>query len=404
MARSIQIPLRLLPFCLWFFLAACGAGRLSPEQTDLLPPVRPPMLGEVPVVFIPGLLGTALADRAGTVSYLNAGQALAIATPRLGLPLSWKNAAQPQDGLQPHGPLRGVALFGSSAAVDIYAGWIRSMRGVPLRPFFTFGYDWRRDNSETADRFLGFLRHLKRRYGGRTPIVIAHSMGGLITLAAWNRQPDLIRKAVFAGVPFRGGIGYLDNMYLGTPIGLNKRLLSAQVLFSMPSVYQFYPAGQRFESADLVEDERGRLLQLDFYSQLVWKENGFGPYAPQNKEWADPLGGERESFLMRTLERARAFRLRLQPRSDLPYGPILVVAAKRFPTLARVRRRSQNSGVPLWDFDAAPRKPGDDSVLFKHAIPPEPLRGSVFVTSYKHTDLLSDPLVQRRIHEFVREP
>jgi alpha-beta hydrolase superfamily lysophospholipase len=42
----------------------------------------------------------------------------------------------------------------------------------------TFCYDWRRDNNESADRFICYLEQIKQRHAGRPPQVIAHSNGG----------------------------------------------------------------------------------------------------------------------------------------------------------------------------------------------------------------------------------
>ena len=42
----------------------------------------------------------------------------------------------------------------------------------------TFAYDWRRDNNESADRFIAYLEQIKRRHGGRAAQVVAHSNGG----------------------------------------------------------------------------------------------------------------------------------------------------------------------------------------------------------------------------------
>ena len=41
-----------------------------------------------------------------------------------------------------------------------------------------FAYDWRRDNNESADRFISYLEQIKQRHAGRPAQVVAHSNGG----------------------------------------------------------------------------------------------------------------------------------------------------------------------------------------------------------------------------------
>lgn len=366
-------------------------------------PERPPAPDDVPLVFIPGLTGSVLATPDGKASWLTAAQALRLQTPDLSLPLRFSGDVQERDDLKPIGALMTVKLIPTIVERRIYEPWIDYADHIRRRPLHVFSYDWRRDNGETLQLFEKYLEALRSRYG-KAPMIVAHSMGGLITLALWNKRPELIDRAVFVGVPFRGGIGYLDNMYLGTPTGLNGAILSPRALFSMPSVYSFYPAGQPWESTDSVEDEHGQLLHPDFFDPQTWRENGWGPFAPQNRSWAQQ-SPEELAFLAKLLERTQAFRKQLQPPPGAAHRPALVITSEKYPTLARVRRIPKAAGesVPRWDFDAAAKEPGDESVLARHAIPPEPIAHTVFLSSYNHSYLLNDPKVCERIAQFLSE-
>jgi pimeloyl-ACP methyl ester carboxylesterase len=367
-------------------------------------PERPAAQGDIPLVFIPGLSGSVLTDSSGQTQWLTAGQALHLQTSKLALPLRWDGDHQGEDGL------RAVGILGTVRAVPylferrVYSPWVDFAANIKRRPLLVFAYDWRRDNGETVQHFEQFLESVKARYAGQRPMVVAHSMGGLITLALQNRRPDLIDRVVYVGVPFRGGIGYLDNMYLGTPTGLNGALLSPAVLFSLPSVYSFYPGGLPFESPMVAEDEAGQPLALNFFAAATWKENGFGPYAPQNRGWAQQSASE-DAFLAKVLERALAFRQQLQPPPGQTYRPALVVSSQRHPTLARMRRIAPAAGeaVPRWDFDGVAKQPGDDSVPYRDAMPPQPIPHAVVESDYTHSYLLNDPKVQTQIERFVRE-
>lgn len=367
-----------------------AANRTPPAVVD----------GDVPLVFIHGILGGVLADSTGDPKYLTAGAALGIRTPDLRLPLTWDGDSQGRDGLVPGGVLMRVGLIRHVIDRAVYAPWIEFASNVKNRPLYVFSYDWRRANSESAVLFEKFLETTSARHGNRKVQIVAHSMGGLITLSVWNRRRDLIDRVVFAGVPFRGGIGYLDNMFLGTPIGMNPAMLSPEVIFSHPGVYSFYPDGQPFENKILAEDEQGKPLAIDFYSPEVWRSHGFGPFAPQNKSW----GGEgRLPFLSTVLSRARAFRRTLQPDSKSAYRKALVIMSKEHPTLDKIRRVAPASGesVPRWDFDVVPSGPGDGSVLYKDALPPEPIEHAVVLSIYGHSELLNDSAAQRKIAEFL---
>ena len=65
-------------------------------------------------------------------------------------------------------------------------------------------------------------------------------MGGLITLALLNKRPEFFRK-LYLYVPFYGGIGFFGDLHIGIPNGLNNKILSPEVLFTMPSVYTLFP-------------------------------------------------------------------------------------------------------------------------------------------------------------------
>lgn len=372
---------------------------VSPSVAESPPPV---VDGDVPVVFIHGILGGVLADSTGEPQYLTAGAALGFKKPDLRLPLTWEGDRQGRDGLVPAGALMRVGLIRHVIDKPVYAPWIEFASNVKKRPLYVFSYDWRRANSESAELFEKFLERTSARHSKRKVHIVAHSMGGLIALSVWIRRPDLIDRVIFAGVPFRGGIGYLDNMFLGTPIAANPAMLSPEVIFSHPAVYSFYPDAQPFENKILAEDETGKPLAIDYYNPDVWRTHGFGPFAPQNKSW----GGEgRLPFLTAALGRARAFRRTLQPDIKIAYRKALVVMSKDHPTLDRIRRipPGQGESVPRWDFDIVPRGPGDGSVLYRDALPPEPIEHDVVLSGFGHSELLNDSAAQRKIEEFLRQ-
>lgn len=385
-------------------VVACGTSQ--PAQPDAAMIQSETAL---PLVFIPGLNGSLLEDPQSKSHWLTVPVALALSTPQLALPLQWENGNQKGDDLRPAGVVMDVSLISGVIGQDVYAPWVKFAGQITDRPLHIFSYDWRRDNNESSARFEAFLDELSQRYGGKKVQVVSHSMGGMITLTVLNRRPELFDRVVFTGVPFRGGIGYMDNMHLGVSIGLNSKLLSPEVLFSHPSVYSFYPAGQSFENTDVLRDENEAPLQLDFYDPEVWAENGFGVFAAASANWrGNP--DERRVFLKDALRVARKFRVAMRPKHSAgKYPPVLVVGSKSHATLHHIKRKpiSSSSGsdqkTPEWEFNATAPEPGDGSVLYRDMLPPDPIKHSVTLSDYQHAFLLNDPKMQKQVARFLHE-
>ena len=115
--------------------------------------------------------------------------------------------------------------------------------------FFTFPYDWRRDNRAAARKLQEFIQGQLprwREYSGAKNaqvILIGHSMGGLISryylevLGGWRDTC----AAITVGSPHRGAIGALDTLSNGfKKMNINFASLSSLVQ-SFPSAYQLLP-------------------------------------------------------------------------------------------------------------------------------------------------------------------
>ncbi|KAI6379127.1 hypothetical protein MCOR25_002105 [Pyricularia grisea] len=131
-----------------------------------------------------------------------------------------------------------------------------------------FAYDWRLSPARSSARLLKFLEGLKCNSMRDKPsgaLVIAHSLGGLITRHAVNQRPDLFSGVVYAGVPQRciNIIGPLRN---GDAVLLNQKLLTAQVNFSFRTSFVFLPEdGVCFVSKDGTQE-----FKFDFYDPENW--------------------------------------------------------------------------------------------------------------------------------------
>lgn len=335
---------------------------------------------EPPIVFIPGIKGSVLADNGAAVKWITPLQALGLASPNLSLPLDWKDGKQGQDGLSPRAVLSGVRILPWFLEQQVYGPLLKAA-GNTKRPFFAFPYDWRRDNNETLAKFENFVEWVRQKNQGARIRVIAHSMGGLITLALLNKRPELFDSVVFVGVPFSGTITFLLDMHAGTATGLNRAILSPEVLFTHPSIYTLFPV----EGSGLV-DAAGKPIQVDFYSPEDWKKHGLGIFYDSSA-----VTPQQKNYLTVALQRAKAFRQLLVPR-DQRYPPITIVSGREIPTLASVMQNGPHS-INGWDFDAQPKEPGDGRVLVKQSFPPAGIPYRVVYSKADHADQLSDPVV-----------
>ena len=354
------------------FIASLGAAtvamRATPQRSN--PSNRYP-----PLVFIHGIKGSVLIDARGGVNWFTAWQALGLTAPELSLPLRWTGDIQQRDGMSATTPLDTVAWH------DVYAPFLK-WAVASGRPFHPFAYDWRRDNLETTDAFVKFLGKVSRESDGAKVQVVAHSMGGLIALAAVHRQPELFHSVLFAGVPFGPSISFLEDMHAGTANGFNSRILSPQVLFTFPSIYTLFPDDPK--ESGLVETN-GTPIVHDWFSAEDWERQRLGIFSNPGTS-ATP---EQRAYLRTALEHARRFRNELKYRDPFSYPPIWVLAGDMHPTLSTVIHNGPKS-VKGWDFSTATKNPGDNRVEFKRAVPPAGIRHSVFKSMRQHEDLLSE--------------
>ena len=347
------------------------------------------MQGKTPLVFVPGFKGCVLVDPQGTTAWLTGTQVLGFPSRSLALPLLWRNGLQQRDSLSPQEVLRKITIIPYLLETQLYGPWLETASRIS-RPFYPFAYDWRRDNRESVAQLEALIESVMQSHGGKQVQVVAHSMGGLLTLALLNRRPDLFQSVVFAGVPFAGGIGFLPDLHSGTAVGLNRKLLAPEVLFTFPSLYTLFPI-----DGSGLEDAHGHPVNMDFYSVDGWKNNALGIFSEQRDNLADL-----EGYLTQALTAARSFRGLLRPLEQT-YPPIAVLAGRNFPTLARAMRGGPRSIRGL-DFETPPKEPGDGRVRESSALPPSGIPYRIVYSDREHTQLLNDPVVTDLIENLAR--
>ncbi len=140
-----------------------------------------------------------------------------------------------------------------------------------------YGYDWRLSPHLLSKRFIAFLEELQCNATGvpgseKGAMIIAHSMGGLITRHAINQRPELFAGVLYAGVP-QYCVNILGPFRNGDAVLFSHKVLTAQVNFTLRSSYLLLPDdGKCFINKETKEE-----YKVDFFDVEHWKRYAWSP-------------------------------------------------------------------------------------------------------------------------------
>lgn len=320
---------------------------------------------KIPIVTIHGMKGSVLAKPDGQIVWLTGSQAAGLSTPDLALPLKWKNGVQEHDDITAKHTLKAVTVIPYLVGASLYEGWLSKAQLLGC-PSYEFSYDWRRSCCENTVKFAAYVRWISAKHDGLKVQVVAHSMGGLITTAAMNLYPELFHSVFFAGVPFKGGPGFLQDMHVGTPNGRNMGILAPKVLWTFPSaqVICHLPGEHDDPNYSGIVDANMKPISVDWYDILDWKKHKFALYSDESQP---PTRQEEEAFA-NALADAKKFRKLVVGQKGVKYPPICVMASDKFPSRKAFIKDGPKSFRGL-DFETYPNFPGDGRVPITHATP-----------------------------------
>ncbi|KAI0122182.1 hypothetical protein F4814DRAFT_446120 [Daldinia grandis] len=140
-----------------------------------------------------------------------------------------------------------------------------------------YGWDWRLSPHLLSRKLIAFLEQLPSNQGsdlaeGTGALVIAHSLGGLITRHAVNQRPDLFSGVIYAGTPQRC-INILGPIRNGDAVLFNEKVLTAQVNFSLRTSFVFLPE----DGFCFINKYTGEQYPVDFYDPQQWIKYSLSP-------------------------------------------------------------------------------------------------------------------------------
>lgn len=140
-----------------------------------------------------------------------------------------------------------------------------------------YGYDWRLDPTYLSKQLQEFLKGLPSNQPGvpkekRGAIVVAHSLGGLITRHAVNQQPTLFAGVIYAGVP-RTCVNILGPLRNGDDVLLSSRVLTAQVNFTIRTSFALLPLSGRC----FFDIKTGEEYPVDFFDPQTYIDGRLTP-------------------------------------------------------------------------------------------------------------------------------
>lgn len=154
-----------------------------------------------------------------------------------------------------------------------------------------YGYDWRLSPHLLSKRLTEFLEKLPCNGGGVVnrkggALVIAHSLGGVITRHVVNHRPELFSGVIYAGVP-QSCINILGPIRNGDAVLLSSRVLTAQVNFTLRTSFVLLPE----DGSCFVDIKTKKKYPMDFFNLDNWIKYRFSPCTdPPLPPWSQSSG------------------------------------------------------------------------------------------------------------------
>jgi hypothetical protein len=413
----------------------------------------------VPVIVIPGLLGSRLARASDDAEAWPGGARKLLTSDYLDLALRIDpETLEPiDDGLVPSG------IFEGAAGKDFYRRLLRVLREAggyrPSRPgrplvlqrarVYVFTYDWRQDNVKTVRKLDELIEQIRRDYRdpGLRVDVIAHSMGGLIvryyerygtvdvldgnSFVVTGLGLSKLRRVVLLGTPNQGTVTAVHKFLNGYRVGFSA--LPTEGVATMPATFQLFP----HPLVQWVVNIEGEPLGFDVFDVEFWRRYGWSIFDHRIQRRMDrhrdtwPAQDVFERWFGKQLERARRFTWSLMvPAGGVPLIKPLLLGSDCVPTprrlvfenvegaaIARLRPEQIFLPAPGIDYESLMFAPGDGSVTLASLLSRQDLSREVprheqegletgrnLIVCERHDALTSDDALLDALIEYLLAP
>jgi len=222
--------------------------------------LEPPQPTKIPVIIVPGIMGSYLYKEDGTEVWMNISEMI------LSIDDSYLNILKlSTDGISIN-KINANSIIKNTIKDDFFNKLIDELINFGYEEnidLFIFPYDWRLDIHQSAEVLNEKIKKLKLETNTSQVDIIAHSMGGLIIKDyLQNFETGSISKFIDIGTPHLGSpkafkiINYGDNLnanFLFGLIGLNSETIK-NISQNMPSIYELLPSRKYTELSKYVYD------------------------------------------------------------------------------------------------------------------------------------------------------
>ena len=278
-------------------LASCVSISRKPDL-DLL--YRSSYLNQntVPIILIPGLMGTTLVDATGAEVWPKSVSNLAFSTFE-DLADSDNDAIRPGRLLD---GLIGVDFYGTLLKTLNTAGHYEEGKlNSPVvnknrRRYYVLLYDWRKSNFEAVRQLHALTEQIRADY--KDPAlkvdIIAHSNGGSIARyylqygpqstqnrskpEPWSEGDLRIRRIAMLGTPNLGSVISVSRLYQGYRIGL--RTVPPHIMVNFATPFEALPS----PASNVFIDANGTPAPLAIYDPALWQRNKWSIYSDESRQ------------------------------------------------------------------------------------------------------------------------